>query len=125
VVLLLVFESPLLGLFLPRSSAAFAIAVHANRIVCSAFIGYGVSMALFAVVRAAGAVVPPVVALFFSLWLVRFPFALALQNRWGADAVWWSFPLSGVVAAVLAVLYYRYGGWRGSRLLLAAATSTD
>jgi putative MATE family efflux protein len=125
VVLLLVFERTLLGLFLPRSSAAFALAVHANRIACSAFIGYGVSMALFAVVRAAGAVVPPVVALFFSLWLVRFPFAIALEGRWGADAVWWSFPLSGVIAALLAVLYYRYGGWRGSRMLLAPAAGAD
>ena len=121
VLLLLIFERPLLGLFLPRSSAAFALAVHANRIACSAFIGYGISMALFSVVRATGTVVPPVLALFFSLWVVRFPFALALEDRWGADAIWWSFPLSGVISAVLAALYYRYGGWRGGHLMLAPA----
>jgi Na+-driven multidrug efflux pump len=73
-------------------------------------------MVLFGVVRATGAVVPPLVSLFFALWIVRFPFAEAMLPHWGADAIWWSFPLSGVVAAGLSIAYYRWGGWRRARM---------
>jgi Na+-driven multidrug efflux pump len=48
---------------------------------------------------------------------VRIPFASLLSTRYGADAIWWSFPLGTITSAVLTGLYYRYGGWRRSRML--------
>jgi Na+-driven multidrug efflux pump len=32
------------------------------------------------------------------------------------DAVWWSFPLSSALSAILAVLYYKFGAWRSVHL---------
>jgi len=61
------------------------------------------------------------VVLFFALWVVRLPFANLLLPRLGADAIWWSFPLASIVAASLAVAYYRFGGWRRARMTPAAA----
>jgi len=74
-------------------------------------------VALFGVVRATGAVMAPLVILTVSLLLVRFPLAQALLDGYHADAVWWSFPVSSVLAAILAALYYRYGGWRHAHML--------
>ena len=51
-----------------------------------------------------------------SLWVVRFPFAEALLPYWGADAIWWSFPISMSVSAALALAYYRWGGWRRAHM---------
>jgi len=51
-----------------------------------------------------------------SLLVVRFPLAEALLGRYQIDAVWWSFPASSALAAILAVLYYKYGGWRAARM---------
>ena len=51
---------------------------------------------------------------------VRFPFAEALLTRYQVDAVWWSFPVSSLLAAALAVLYYRYGDWRHAQMALPA-----
>ncbi len=109
------------GLFLPAGSAALAISSHLNHIVTGSFVFFGVAVALFGVVRATGAVIAPLVILTISLLVVRFPVAELLLGRYQVDAVWWSFPLSSALSALLAVLYYRFGGWRGARMLPAAA----
>jgi putative MATE family efflux protein len=106
------------GLFLPAGSGALAIAGHMNRIVTGSFIFFGISVALFGVVRATGAVLAPLVILTTALLLVRYPLAAAFLDRYQADAVWWSFPLSSLLSAALALLYYRYGGWRSMRMTL-------
>ncbi len=48
---------------------------------------------------------------------MRFPLADALLDRYQADAVWWSFPVSSALAAVLGALYYKFGGWRAARMV--------
>ena len=59
-----------------------------------------------------------------SLLLVRFPLADVLLPRYHADAIWWSFPISSALAALLAGIYYRVGSWRTARML-PAALATD
>jgi len=114
-------DTRLYELFLPRGSAALAIASHMNRIVTPSFIFFGISVALFGVVRATGAVMAPLIILTISLLVVRFPLAQLFLERYQVDAVWWSFPISSALSTVLAVLYYKYGGWRSARMAPAAA----
>ena len=109
----------LFGLFLPAGSAALEISSHMNRIVTGSFIFFGISVALFGVVRATGAVLVPLGILIVSLLLVRFPLAEHFLGRYQADAVWWSFPISSAVSASLAALYYKFGGWRKARMTTA------
>jgi putative MATE family efflux protein len=111
------------GLFLPAGSNALAIASHMNRIVTGSFVFFGISVALFGVVRATGAVMAPLIILTIALLLIRFPLAEAFLDRYLVDAVWWSFPISSVVASVLALLYYRYGRWRSAHMTVPAAAS--
>jgi hypothetical protein len=75
-----------------------------------------VTFVLFGVVRSTGAVIPPLVILFISLFGVRIGFAMLLEPTWGADAIWWSFPASMSVSAALAIAYYRWGPWRKARM---------
>jgi putative MATE family efflux protein len=104
-------------LFLPAGSEALRRAAHLNHIVTWSFVFFGVSMVLFGVVRATGAVMAPLFVLTLSLLLVRVPLAEALMSRYQIDAVWWSFPISSALSAALAVLYYKYGGWRTARMV--------
>jgi len=104
------------GLFLPAASTALTIASHMSRIVTPSFIFFGVTVALFGVVRATGAVIAPLVVLTVSLLLVRYPLAQLFLERYQVDAVWWSFPLSSLLSCILALLYYRFGGWRGAHM---------
>jgi len=100
------------SLFLQDGTAAMAAAVQINRIVTPSFLFFGVTMVLFGVVRATGAVMAPLIALTLSLLVVRIPLAEAFTEHLGAASIWWAFPLSSAFASVLAVSYYKYGGWR-------------
>jgi MATE family, multidrug efflux pump len=117
VLLIYAFNRSALALFLPATSASMQVAMHANDVVAWSFVLFGISMVLGGVVRSTGAVVPPLVVLFVALWLIRIPFAFALLDRVGPDAVWWSFPLGAFASATLMTLYYRLGNWRAAHML--------
>jgi putative MATE family efflux protein len=110
-----------LGLFLPAASEALSLSEHLNGIVLWSYAFFGVSMVLFSVVRATGAVVAPLVMLVISLWLIRVPFAYLLLGRLQADAIWWSFPLAFFSSLAMSAAYYRFGGWRKLRMAGLAA----
>lgn len=116
VVAITAFAQPLLGIFLPAGSPALATAVHLNLIATWSFILFGVTMVLFGVVRSTGAVVVPLVILAVTLWGLRFPAAASLMGRYGEDAIWWSFPASSLFSMLLAIAYYKRGGWRHARM---------
>jgi putative MATE family efflux protein len=120
VAVLYVAAGPLLGLFLPADSAALPIAVHINQLVVWTFIPFGVTIVLFATVRATGDVWPPLIILTVAILLIRVPFAYALQGAWGPEAVWWSFAFGSGVSLLLATLYYRAGRWKKAQMLDSA-----
>ena len=106
-----------LALFLPDASPSLAIARHLNHIAVWSFLFFGVNFVVSGVVRATGAVVPPMLILGLSLWGVRVPFASLAQPWLGVDAIWWSFPTSALVAMLMSLAYYRYGRWQQARML--------
>lgn len=124
VAIVYLFNHDALMLFLPGDGEAIAIAQHLNAIVVWSFLFFGLSFVLFGMVRATGAVIPPLVILTISLWFVRIPFAWLLRDKYGADAVWWSFPLGSLVTMILAMAYYRWGAWRQARLLVRPTTDS-
>jgi MATE family, multidrug efflux pump len=119
IALLYLLDRRALGLFLPADGAAIAIAAHLNGIVLWSFVFFGMSMVLYGVVRATGAVVPPLIMLATALWGVRVPFAHIMLEHWQADAIWWSFPLGSIASVAMSLGYYRFGGWRKARLGIA------
>jgi Na+-driven multidrug efflux pump len=120
--ILYLFNRGALNLFLPGDGGAIEIAQHINHIAVWSFVLFGISFVLSGVVRSTGAVIPPLIILVIALWVARIPFAYALVGRWGADAIWWSFPVGSFVSMTLSALYYRYGGWRRARMLAPSPT---
>ncbi len=49
------------------------------------------------------------------------PMAAVLLDRMGAEAIWWSFPATSFIAVVLAMSYYKWGGWRTIRMITPQA----
>jgi putative MATE family efflux protein len=103
--------------FLPGSSPSLAIAVHINSIVLWGFVPFGVAFIFSGIVRATGAVWPPLLAMVISLWGVRVPLATILEPHLGANAIWISFPIGSSVTCLLAGGYFLWGGWRKSKML--------
>ena len=110
--LLLLFDRPALVLFLGPDSPAVDMARHIQFLASWNFIIFGVMMVLTAVMRAAGSVWVPLVILAVSLYPARLGFYYATYEALGSDAIWWSFPVSGLTALLLAWWAYRYTAWR-------------
>jgi putative MATE family efflux protein len=114
--LVILFDRPVMSVFLGSGSPAIPIARHIQLLASWNFILFGLTMVLFSAVRANGAVWAPLLALFVSMYPVRIGFALAFKHGLGADSLWWSFPLGSAANLLMAAAYYRYGGWRKQRL---------
>ncbi|WP_445145307.1 MATE family efflux transporter [Dyella sp. Tek66A03] len=123
--LIYLFNHAALNLFLPNDGEALALAQHLNGIAVWSFMFFGVTFVLFGVVRSTGAVMPPLVILFISMWLIRPPFALLLAPGIGADSIWWSFPLGSLASMLMAMGYYRWGGWRRAHMLTPPIKTVD
>ncbi|MFI4934020.1 MAG: MATE family efflux transporter [Caulobacterales bacterium] len=106
-----------LYIFLPPGSPALPVALHIDRITLWAFVLFNATFALSGVIRATGSVIPPLIILIISMWVIRVPFAWALTPHFGAEAIWWSFPLGTITSSTLTALYFLFGGWRKSRML--------
>ncbi|MEO5759926.1 MAG: MATE family efflux transporter, partial [Mesorhizobium sp.] len=117
VALLSVFGRSILSLFLSSDSAAIDIAAHINNVASWSFILFGITIVLFATVRATGAVMPPLIILVISVLFVRTSFAYFLRGVFGVEALWWSFAAGSITSLVLATAYYRFGGWRSTHMI--------
>lgn len=115
--LLLVLDRPVLALFLDPEGEGMAIAQHINRSATWGFVLFGALLPLVVIPRANGANLAPLIIMSIMFIPGRLGFAYLLHPLWGADALWWSFPVSILIAGVPIVGYYRYGGWRRLRVL--------
>ncbi|KLE33755.1 MATE family efflux transporter [Aurantiacibacter luteus] len=110
--LLLLFDRPVLGLFLGPDSPAVPLARHIQFISVWSFMLFGVTMIYSATMRAGGAVMVPLLIVAVALYPVRLGFYYATYDWLGSDAIWWSFPVGSVAGVVLAYWFYHYSGWR-------------
>lgn len=125
-VVALYFADPyVLRAFLPSDSPSLPIAVEINSIVLWGFIPFGLAFIFSGVVRATGAVWPPLLAMIVSLWVVRIPFANLLEPALGAKAIWLAFPVGSTTTLILAASYYVWGGWRKSRMLATTPPTVE
>jgi putative MATE family efflux protein len=117
VLLITLFERPVLGLFLDTSGPAYPIASHIHLVAGWGYALVGVMMTLFGVVRANGAVLGPLLAMIVGLIPIRLGFAYLAHDWLGSDALWLSFPISIAITTLIAMLYYRFADWRGKHMV--------
>lgn len=115
--LLLVFDRPVIILFLGNESAAVATAQHIQALASWSFLFFGLAMVLFSTVRANGAVVVPLICLFVATYPVRLGFYYAFYPKLHADAIWLSFTVGAFAALIMAVIYYYTGSWKKGKML--------
>ncbi|MFD1797267.1 MATE family efflux transporter [Paracoccus aurantiacus] len=115
VALLVAADRQAMQVFLGSGSAAVEIGRHIALLATWGFIPFGVTMVLFATIRANGQVLWPLLILIVSLFPVRLGFAYGMQGALGTDAIWFSFPVAMVATMVMAILLYRFGNWRSEQ----------
>lgn len=100
-VALLVFDRPMLVLFLGPDSPAVPIARHMQMIVTWSFVLVGATMIQVGTMRAYGVVILPLLVLAVSLYAARLSFYFLSYPLIGSDALWWAYPFGSVVAVAL------------------------
>ena len=113
--LILLFDRPVLELFLGGGSPAVPLARHIQLIVTWSFLLMGVMIVLLSTMRAYGAVYVPLLIMFVALYPGRIGFYTLAYPVIGQEAVWWSFPFGSAISMSLALAYYRWGSWRKGR----------
>jgi putative MATE family efflux protein len=112
------FATPILELFVVHGSPVIPIAIHINHVVGWSFLLMGVSVVVTFLVRANGAVIPPLLILIVSAIIIRFTIGFGLYPQYGADAIWWAFIAASITSFGLSVTYYVFGGWRKHKPLV-------
>lgn len=111
-VLMLLFDRPLLALFLGSGSEAIPIAEHIQVLSLWSYVIHGWVMVITGALRAYGAVILPLIAMIVAMYPARLGFYWLAYPRIGAEAIWWTYPVGAFVALGLTWLGYRYGAWR-------------
>ncbi|WP_243654091.1 MATE family efflux transporter [Novosphingobium sp. PhB57] len=112
--LIVLFDRPLLALFLGGDSPAMPIARHIQLVCTASFVIVSITMILTGTMRAYGAVVAPLVIMFLGLYPGRLGFYWLAYPVIGSDAVWWSYPVGSALTVALTIGYYRWGKWRAA-----------
>lgn len=112
IALLLLFDRAALALFLGSGSEAIEVSRHIQYIATWTFLPFGTTIVIIGTLRANGSVVPPLIILALSMFPIRFGIYYFAYPAFGADAIWWSFPLSSLASLAMAWTVYQRGGWR-------------
>ncbi|MGH6744041.1 MATE family efflux transporter [Novosphingobium sp.] len=112
--LIVLFDRPLLALFLGGDSPAMPIARHIQLVCTASFVIVSITMILTGTMRAYGAVVAPLVIMFLGLYPGRLGFYWLAYPVIDSDAVWWSYPVGSALTVALTIGYYRWGKWRAA-----------
>ena len=104
---------------MPTDPAVISEGAVFVRIMSLSFGFLGMQMSLSGVFRASGNMLIPLMFSIVSIWVLQFPFAYILSKHTslGAVGIWWAFPISYVLTAVLAVIWFRKGDWKHKRLI--------
>jgi len=130
-VLLIVFKTPLMGLF-TTDQAVIDIGGEYLTVVTSFYLLFTWMFIYSGIMRGAGDTIMPMFFTLFSLWIVRIPAAVFLSRDTihflgltikgaglGADGIWWSIPAGWGIGMVLSIIYYHTGRWKNKTVVKA------
>lgn len=113
-IIMFLFAEPLTAFFIPNDPDVIEDASLFIKIMAPSFGLLGVQQVLNGVFNGAGFTKASMLISILSLWIVRFPlaFILSYKTSLGYEGIWWSFPISNLIAALAAFLYFKMGYWK-------------
>ena len=113
-ILLFIFAENLTAFFVPNEPTVIQNGALFIKIMAPSFGLLGVQQILNGVFNGAGFTKASMMISMLSLWVIRFPLAyvLAYKTPLGYEGIWWAFPASNLVAAIVAFVYFKMGYWK-------------
>jgi putative MATE family efflux protein len=118
--LLVFFGAPAIArVFIPQGGAVIDESAAFIRAISFTFGFIGLQQVLTGSLRGAGDTVAPMVLAMISLWVMRFPLAYVLSAHTSlhVNGIWYAFPVTTVLSAIMAGYWYVWGGWREKRII--------
>jgi putative MATE family efflux protein len=111
--LLFVFADPVVRVFVPGEPEVIAVGERFMHIMAPSFGFFGVQMVMSGALAGAGNTMAAMALSLISVWILRFPVAWVLSVPMGVgfEGVFWSFPVSNVIAALIAFAWFLRGTW--------------
>lgn len=108
----LIFGRELVNMFMKNpNEAAIAVGYGFLLIVAPFYFSVAAKLNCDAILKGAGAVRYFVITTFTDL-IIRVVLAYAFADTFGAERIWWCWPIGWVVSALLSVFFYASGNWK-------------
>lgn len=117
--LLFFFARPLTLFFIPEGGQAVEMAIVFLRIISPSFGFISIQMVINGTFRGAGLTTAAMMMAIVSQWMLQFPLAyiLSKHSALGVTGLWYSFPLTNIIAAAIGLAWYLRGDWKTKNLL--------
>lgn len=118
-IIIFIFAKWLIAFFIPNDQEVIAMGTDFIKIMALSFGFIGIQMSLTAVLRASGNTFAAMMIVLLSQILLQFPLAYFLSKHTALDidGLWWAFPISNVLAALITIMWYRRGDWKNKNLI--------
>jgi putative MATE family efflux protein len=112
------FAPALVAFFVPNDADVIAEGARFVRIMCLAWGGMGIQLCVVAAFRASGNMLMAMVIALVSQFMIQFPLAYVLSKHTAlhADGLWWSFPATNILVALVSLGWFARGSWKTTRL---------
>ncbi len=118
-VLFFVFAEPIVRAFLDADDNVVAMGVSFIKITAPSFGFMGIQLALVGTLRGSGNTVASMIFTIIGIWVIQFPFAWIVSNMESMSylGIWWSFPASYVLPAIITFVWYKTGAWKRKQII--------
>ncbi|HVJ42406.1 MAG TPA: MATE family efflux transporter [Dongiaceae bacterium] len=108
----------IVAFFIPEDPGVIAAGAGFIRIMCLAWGGIGIQLCIVSAFRASGNMLIAMVIALVSQWMVQFPMAYVLSKHTVlmAQGLWWSFPVTNIVVAIVSICWFARGSWKTTRI---------
>lgn len=115
--LLFLVAEPLTAFFVPGETEVIHNGAMFIKVMAPSFGLLGLQQVINGVFNGAGFTLASLLLSILSLWIVRFPLAFVLSNQTplAFEGIWWAFPVSNLVAGIVALVWFKRGTWKNKK----------
>jgi putative MATE family efflux protein len=113
-----IFAPQIVAFFIPGDQDVIDHGAQFIRVMCLAWGGMGIQLCIVSAFRASGNMLHAMVIALVAQWMVQFPLAYVLSKHTAlqASGLWWSFPVTNIIVAIVSVCWFAQGSWKMTRL---------
>ncbi|WP_323813519.1 MATE family efflux transporter [Cellvibrio sp. NN19] len=113
-----IFAHNIVAFFVPDDAEVIREGAKFIRIMALAWGGIGVQLCIVSTFRASGNMLSAMVIAMVSQWMIQFPMAYVLSKHTDLHetGLWWSFPVTNIAVAIIALCWFARGSWKQTRI---------